>query len=90
MSSAVLLSITGRVQGVGFRYFAQDAAQELGLLGWVRNKADGSVEAYAEGPKQALEAWIARLRQGPPLCRIDALQPAWKEPEGTAQSFSIQ
>ena len=88
--STVLLSIQGRVQGVGFRFFAQDVAQELGLAGWVRNLPDGSVEAYAEGPRAALEGWIHRLRQGPPLSRVEALHPTWKAPEGSDTSFSIQ
>ena len=66
MISAVQLHIKGRVQGVGFRYFAQDTAQELGLAGWVRNAPDGSVDAYAEGSREALEAWMSRLRQGHP------------------------
>ena len=88
--SAVHLSIQGRVQGVGFRFFAQDVAEELGLAGWVRNMPDGSVEAYAEGPRKALEAWISRLKEGPPLSRVEALQPTWRNPEGSAQSFSIR
>jgi acylphosphatase len=88
--SAVLLSIQGRVQGVGFRYFAQDAAQELGLAGWARNLPDGSVEAYAEGPKEALEAWVSRLQQGPPLSRIEAIRPTWQAPQGDLRTFSIR
>ena len=89
--SAVLLSIQGRVQGVGFRFFAQDAAQELGLVGWVRNVPDGSVEAYAEGSKETLEAFIKRLCQGPPLAKVQTIIPAWKAPQGgTDRSFSIR
>ena len=92
MSSAVLLSIQGRVQGVGFRYFAQDVAQELGLAGWVRNLPDGSVEAYAEGPKEALEAFIKRLRHGgPPMAKVQTIIPSWKTPQGVSDtSFSIR
>ena len=90
--SAVLLSIQGRVQGVGFRFFAQDVAQELGLAGWVRNQPDGSVEAYAEGPRKALEAFIQRLREGgPPMAKVQTIIPAWKTPQGASDtSFAIR
>ena len=89
--SAVLLSIQGRVQGVGFRFFAQDVAQELDLAGWVRNLPDGSVEAYAEGPKEALEAFMQRLRHGPPMAKVQTIIPAWKTPQGASDtSFSIR
>ena len=91
MSSAVHLSIQGRVQGVGFRFFAQDVAQELGLTGWVRNLPDGSVEAYAEGPREALEAFIKRLGDGPPMGKVQTIIPAWKTPQGASDtSFSIR
>jgi acylphosphatase len=62
--------ISGRVQGVGFRYFAQHQAMTLGLSGWVRNLADGSVEAYAFGPHAALEDFEARLRRGPSFADV--------------------
>lgn len=57
--------VHGRVQGVGFRWFAREAARELGLPGWVRNDADGSVEVAAEGPADAIHALRARLLEGP-------------------------
>lgn len=64
------LLITGRVQGVGFRYALQDEAERLGLTGWVRNRSDGSVEALAQGAPQALEALAAWARRGPPAARV--------------------
>jgi acylphosphatase len=57
--------ISGRVQGVGFRYFAERAAREAGVTGWVRNLADGSVEVHAEGTRVAVETFEANLRRGP-------------------------
>ncbi len=57
--------VSGRVQGVGFRWFVRNAARELGLTGWVRNLADGRVEAEASGPPEALDAFERRLREGP-------------------------
>ena len=68
------LRIIGRVQGVGFRYALQGEAQKLGLAGWVRNRSDGSVEALAQGPAQALEALTAWARRGPPGARVSELQ----------------
>lgn len=67
------LVITGRVQGVGFRHFTRDAAARLGLDGWVRNRADGSVEALARGDDAALDAFRAALRRGPPAARVDGI-----------------
>lgn len=63
--------VTGRVQGVGFRFFTVHAARRLGLTGYVRNRADGSVEAVAEGPRPALLELVAELRQGPPGGRVE-------------------
>jgi acylphosphatase len=60
------LVINGRVQGVGFRFYAQRKARELGLTGWVRNCRDGSVEAVIQGTQGAVDAMIAWARRGPP------------------------
>jgi acylphosphatase len=62
--------ISGRVQGVGYRYFAVRVARELGLKGWVRNLSDGRVEAYAAGPVRVIEDFEARLRLGPPAGEV--------------------
>ena len=67
--------IQGRVQGVGFRAFVCDRARELGLRGWVRNRADGSVEAAAAGPEAALDRLGPLLLQGPPRARVDRAIP---------------
>ncbi len=57
--------VEGHVQGVGYRQFAARAARRRGLSGWVRNRADGSVEALVSGPPDAVEALLADLRRGP-------------------------
>ena len=67
----VHLRVIGRVQGVGFRWFVTSEANRLGLAGWVRNNADGSVELEAEGPCEALEQLRERVRQGPPAARVE-------------------
>lgn len=59
------LEVTGVVQGVGFRWFARQAARSFGLAGWVRNSEDGSVEVVVEGSSESVEQFIAELRRGP-------------------------
>jgi len=66
--------ITGQVQGVGFRWSLQRKALQLGLSGWVRNCADGSVEAIAAGPQEALLLLFAWTQHGPPAARVDQVQ----------------
>ena len=65
--------ITGRVQGVGFRVFTEEAALREGLTGFVRNLADGRVEAIAEGEKAAIAKFEGAIRLGPPLAKVDDL-----------------
>ena len=72
--AAARLRIGGRVQGVGFRYYALRQAREIGVGGWVRNLPDGRVEARVEGPEAAVRRFAAALRQGPPLSRVDEVE----------------
>lgn len=67
--------VRGRVQGVGFRWWARTQAERLGLHGSVRNCPDGSVEFHARGPADAVERMTALLHRGPPLARVDAVEP---------------
>ena len=63
--------IRGRVQGVGFRYFVQEAAAVENAGGWVRNLADGRVEAFVVGDRESLDRVERRVRRGPPGARVD-------------------
>lgn len=67
---AVLVRIEGRVQGVWYRGWAVHEATQRGLRGWVRNRADGSVEALFAGPKPAVDAMLEACWEGPPAARV--------------------
>ncbi len=73
--SRVGFVIEGRVQAVGFRWWARCSAIRLGLRGTVRNRTDGSVEIHASGPPDALQIFVAALRTGPPGARVDVVRP---------------
>ncbi|PQA87032.1 acylphosphatase [Hyphococcus luteus] len=70
----VQVRITGRVQGVAYRAWTQDAARARRLSGWVRNCPDGAVEAVFSGPSEAVDAMLALCREGPPAARVDAVE----------------
>jgi acylphosphatase len=74
MTIARKLSIHGRVQGVFYRASAVDAARPLGLAGWVRNRADGTVEAFVQGDETAVERFVDWAREGPRHARVDRIE----------------
>lgn len=80
--------VWGRVQGVGFRYFVARHARTLHLVGWVRNLADGSVEATAAGGETALMEFEKAVREGPCMSQVDRIDIA-AAPAPTATSFEI-
>ena len=73
MRKSVRVSVTGRVQGVWYRGWTVERASAPGLDGWVRNRADGSVEALFAGPADAVDAMLAACREGPPAARVDGV-----------------
>jgi acylphosphatase len=74
MSGAIRqVTITGRVQGVGYRYWVEHQATVHDLEGWVRNRRDGSVEALFAGPEQVVTDMVERCRHGPSSARVDAV-----------------
>jgi acylphosphatase len=82
--------IAGRVQGVGFRFFAEAAAARDGLHGFVRNLPDGRVEAVAEGDAEAVERFERALRSGPPGARVERVEVSAEAPSGRATGFAIR
>lgn len=83
------LQVSGRVQGVGFRYACCREACSLGLTGWVRNQPDDSVEIVAEGPEKALEAFSVWCHHGPPFARVTRVVSAPEPAAGEFRSFEI-
>ena len=85
----VQLVIRGRVQGVGFRWFAQREARRLEVSGFVRNRADGAVEVEAEGDRASLESLVQALRHGPRAARVTDVDVRWSEGIARHRGFEI-
>jgi acylphosphatase len=85
------IRVKGRVQGVGYRYALRDEAERMGITGWVRNRADGTVEALLRGDERALDALIGWARRGPRAARIEELreEPLQAEFDRTYDRFEI-
>jgi acylphosphatase len=81
--------VRGVVQGVGFRFYAERSARALGVRGWVRNRADGSVESYAEGEEDAVAEYLRRLERGPAGSRVDGVDVEPADPTG-AEAFEVR
>jgi acylphosphatase len=89
MKTRVHIFVSGRVQGVAYRYFARDRAITLLLTGWVRNLNDGRVEVLAEGETESIERFLAELRRGPRLARVDQVEVSREVPSGEYAEFAI-
>jgi acylphosphatase len=84
------LEVEGRVQGVGFRWFVVEKAEELGVGGWVRNRPDGRVEIAAAGTRDALQKLEVAIREGPSGARVEAVRTlAQVEAGSLSRSFEI-
>jgi acylphosphatase len=73
MKKSIQITVSGKVQNVGFRYYTRKAAHESGIKGFVRNQSDGSVYIEAEGDDQSLSSFIAWCHQGPAWARVDSV-----------------
>ena len=82
--------ISGQVQGVGFRFFAEEAASREGVHGWVRNLSDGRVEVAAEGEAEAVERFERALRRGPRGARVEEVEVDDRVPSERESGFSIR
>ncbi len=85
---AIQARVSGRVQGVSFRWYAQEQARALGVRGWVRNEPDGSVLLHAEGDDAAVDALVEWCRRGPSSARVSDVAVRDDAPSG-ATSFEI-
>ena len=81
------LAIAGRVQGVGFREATVDAARAAGVVGWIRNRADGTVEVLVQGSSGAVDRLIAWCRRGPPLARVTSVDIATAAADASLDGF---
>ena len=83
------LTVKGRVQGVYFRASAQREARRLGLTGWVKNRADGSIEILAEGEEVAIRDLYGWAQKGPGAARVDRVESRWRSFSGEFPDFRI-
>ncbi len=81
--------VKGWVQGVGFRFYAERCAEKLSVHGWVRNLSNGDVETLAQGSKDQLENYIAKLWEGPRSAQITDVEVHWQNPTRLYDSFFI-
>jgi len=82
--------VEGRVQGVGFRFFAQERAVLLGLTGWVRNRWEGTVEVVAEGPREKVEKLLQSLERGPHAGTTRYVAVDWQAAAGEFATFRVR
>ncbi len=90
MTVARIFTVSGEVQGVGFRFFAQRAAAQHQVVGYVRNLPDGRVEALAEGPRENVEAFKHDLATGPQFASVAQVEEVFIEPQGAYPTFRIE
>ena len=86
----VRVFVSGRVQGVAYRFFAEKYANALGITGWVRNLSDGRVEVLAEGSRSGIEAFLERLREGPRLAWVQGFDVRPEAASGEYPGFSVE
>jgi len=88
--AAAHLFVSGEVQGVGFRNFAEAHATALGLVGYARNLSDGRVEIQVEGEKDKIESFLQKVRQGPPRSNVTSVDITWNSASSMESGFSIR
>lgn len=81
--------VSGRVQGVGFRYFSYISGVNLNLTGWVRNRINGDVEILAEGPRDQLDILLSTVSKGPEMAHVSEVMVEWGDPRSDLPPFTI-
>ncbi len=90
MKELRLIRIHGKVQGVGYRFFATRVARRLGLKGSIQNHRDGTVEAMVEGEKKAIDEWIEELKEGPRYAEVTRIDQETREFTGRLGDFDVK
>lgn len=90
MTVARHVRVSGHVQGVFYRVWAQGQARELGVNGWIRNCPDGSVEAHVAGEEDCVERMIQRMRSGPANARVEDVEVTEVEPGELSHRFEVR
>ena len=90
MDTATVFRISGKVQGVGFRYFVSTTAQQLGLTGWVKNHSDGSVVGLAEGEHGLIVSFLKELKVGNRWSQVEGVENQAQTYSGEYKSFEIR
>ncbi|MCA9540959.1 MAG: acylphosphatase [Myxococcales bacterium] len=85
----LLLRVRGKVTGVWYRASCREEARKLGVVGWVANRPDGSVEVLAEGSRPALERLMAWCNRGPAAAEVSLVDPEWLPASGEYKDFTI-
>ncbi len=86
----VAARVTGRVQGVGFRHFTRQTAQQIGASGWVRNEPDGSVKLEVEGTTDQVNQLMKAVASGPRSARVDKVETTEQDPQGADERFRVR
>ena len=89
MAIRIYARVSGRVQGVGFRFFTQRRAQQLGLVGYVRNRSDGDVELEVEGLEDAVSAFVDTIKRGPPGARVASVDTDVRQSKAGESEFDV-
>ena len=86
----LIAEVIGHVQGVGFRYYVRQMARRYGLVGFVRNDAEGTVTVTAEGSRARLDAFVETLHQGPDMADVEEVDVRWEPATGRFKTFAIE
>ena len=88
--SAIRFVVSGKVQGVGFRWYVVQKGRSLALIGYAKNLQDGNVEVHAEGNKIDIQRFMEKVKKGPPLSRVDHIEMKWITASNRFKDFTIK